>query len=186
MKKIGLLLTAIICYNAALAQKYVPKISAGTALAYTISVNGESIQFQLNVNSISDSVKMTWEVSKYGKGTYVMAVKSLENGSKMILEAPEPDEVTRLSDSQTMAFISRSAFKSMAKNKEMEFDDIKYVLAQDATPAIKVDDKELDVLHAISTDGKNEMWILNYPDFPLICKSRNGTLGAAMTLRSIR
>ena len=186
MKKILLLLTAIIVYGNALAQKYVPKINAGTEMAYTVSMNGESIQFQLNVNSIGDSVKMTWEVSKYGSGSYVMAAKSLEDGKKMILQAPEPDEVTKLPDSETMAFISRTAFKEMAKTQTMEFDDMKYVLNKDATAAIKVDNKELDVLHAVSTDGKNEIWVLNNPDFPLICKTRNGNLGADLTLNYIR
>lgn len=186
MKKISLLLTAIICCGGAFAQKCVPKITAGTEMAYTVSQNGESIQFLLNVNSIGDSVKMTWQVTKYGTGTYVMAKKSLENGTKMTLQAPEPDEVTKLSDSETMAFISKSAFKSISKSQFMEFDDLKYVLNKDPKTTITVDDKELDVLHAITADGKNEMWILNNPDFPLICKTKNGDMGANLTLKYIR
>ncbi|RKR81942.1 hypothetical protein BDD43_2104 [Mucilaginibacter gracilis] len=181
-----LLIAMVSCCCAVFAQKFVPKIEAGTEMTYTVSMNGESIQFQLNVNSIGDSVKMTWEVAKYGSGQYVMAAQSLENGNKMTLQAPEPDETTKLSNSETMVFISRSAYKSIAKNQEMEFDNLKYILTKDATPAIKIDNKELDVLHAISTDGKNEMWVLNNPAFPLICKTKNGTAGASFTLQSIR
>jgi hypothetical protein len=186
MKKICLLIVSIITCSSVFAQKYVPKIDAGTEMGYTISLNGESIPFSLNVNSIGDSVKMTWEVSKYGSGTYVMAAKSLENGIKMYLEAPQPDEVTRLSDSETMAFISKTAFKDMEKNQVMEFDGQEYVLNKKETVFIKVNNKELDVIDAISTDGKNEIWVLNNPDFPLICKTKNTTLGADLTLNYIR
>lgn len=186
MKKMSVLAISIMTGMSVFAQKYVPQINAGTQMGYTISMNGEKIAFLLNVNSIVDSVKMTWEVAKYGTGTYVMAAKSLENGKKMCLQAPQPDEVTKLADSETMAFISKTAFKSMAKNQTMEFDDLKYVLAQTETSPIKIGNRELDVLHAISTDGKNEMWILNNPDFPLICKTKNGTLGADLTLNYIR
>ncbi|EHQ29577.1 hypothetical protein [Mucilaginibacter paludis] len=186
MKKISVLAIALLSGISVFAQKYVPKIDAGTQMGYTISMNGEKINFLLNVNSIADSVKMTWEVSKYGTGTYVMAAKSLEDGKKMFMQAPQPDEVTKLSDAETMAFISKTAFKSMAKSQTMEFDDLTYTVTKAETSPIKIDNKELDVVHAISADGKNEMWILNNPDFPLICKTKNGTLGADLTLNYIR
>ena len=115
-----------------------------------------------------------------------MTAKSLEDGNKMCLKAPEPDEITRLSDSETMAFISKTAFRSIAKNKVMDFDGLKYVLSTTQSPAIKIDNKELDVIHAVSVDGKSEMWILNNPDFPLICKTKNGTINAYLTLNFIR
>jgi len=186
MKNILLLVTAIIVFGSVSAQKIVPKIKAGTEVGYTVSMNGDSVLFSLNVNSIGDSVKMTWEVSKYGSGTYLMTAQSLENGNKMTLKAPEPDEITKLSESETMGFISKSAFKNMALTHVMQFDDLKYVLNTDTSSVIKINNKELDVLHATSADGKNEIWVLNNPDFPLICKTKNGAQGADMLLKYIR
>jgi hypothetical protein len=185
MKNILLILTAVVSYNCALAQKHVPKISAGTEMGYVISISDEKIPFQLNVTSIGDSVKMAWEVSEYGSGTYVMTSKSLENGKKMILQAPQPGEVTELSDSETMAFVSKSAFKSMVKTNTMQFDDVEYNLSKEVAATLKIDNEELDVLHVVSKDGKSEIWILNNPDFPLICKTINGSLGAEMSLKYI-
>jgi hypothetical protein len=42
------------------------------------------------------------------------------------------------------------------------------------------------VLHAVATNGKTELWILNNPDFPLICKTKNGTAGVDLTLDYIK
>ena len=155
-------------------------------MVYTVAQNGDKVLFALNVNSISDSVRMSWEVSKYGSGSYVMAAKSLQSGKKWTLAIPQPDEVTKLPDSETMAFISKVAFADITKNKTMEFDDLKYILDKTPSAPITINNKELDVLHAVSTDGKNEMWILNNPDFPLICKSKDGETGINMTLNSIK
>ncbi|MEO6524602.1 MAG: hypothetical protein ABIN91_23155 [Mucilaginibacter sp.] len=186
MKKIHLLLFLSMGCLGAFAQKYVPQITAGTQIAYTVSKDGESIAFRLNIHSISDSLKMDWEVSEYGNGSYTMALKSLQNGKKMVLKVPLPDEVTQLPDTETMGFISRSAFKCMAKNKFMVFDNMKYILSTVTTPPINSNGQELDVIHAVSVDGRNQLWILNNPDFPLICKTINNIVGANLTLRYIK
>jgi hypothetical protein len=74
----------------------------------------------------------------------------------------------------------------MVKNLSFEFDDLKFTVTKDNTGAVKMGDKTLDVYHAVATNGKGEMWILNNPDFPLVCKTKDNAHGADMLLVSIK
>ena len=155
-------------------------------MGYTVSLGGQSIGFSLTMSSIADSVKMKWEVEDYGSGSYLMSTKSLQSGTGMYLESPQPNATIKVPDSETMAFISRNAFKDITQKHEMEFGDTKYVLSADRLSTLKVADKELDVVHAQAANGKTELWILNNPDFPLICKTKNGTYGVDLVLDYIK
>ncbi len=179
---IGLLL---VCGSAS-AQKFVPQIKTGTEMGYTVSLGDQKIGFLLTLSSTTDSLKMKWQVDDYGSGNYLMSNKSLQSGKGMYLESPQPDANIKLADTVTMAFISRNAFKQITHNQEMEFGDLKYVLNKNEATSIKIDDKELDVVHAVAVNGKTELWILNNPDFPLICKTKNGTYGVDLLLDYIK
>jgi len=155
-------------------------------MGYTVSLGGQSVGFSLTMSSITDSVKMKWEVEDYGSGNYLMSTKSLQSGTGMYLESPQPNATIKVPDSETMAFISRNAFKDITQKHEMQFGDTKYVLSKDQLSTLKVADKELDVVHAQAANGKTELWILNNPDFPLICKTKNGTYGVDLVLDYIK
>jgi hypothetical protein len=186
MKNIyGFTFALLIC-NLAWAQKIVPQIKVGTEMDYTVSLGGQKVGFSLTVSSIGDSLKMKWEVADYGSGNYLMCAKSLQSGKGMYLQSPRPDENVKLADTETMAFVSKNAFSDMTKHQAMEFGDLKYVLDKKDIAPIKVADGYLDVLHAVATNGKTELWILNNPDFPLICKTKNGTAGVDLTLDYIK
>jgi hypothetical protein len=47
-------------------------------------------------------------------------------------------------------------------------------------------DQQLDVLHAVARDETTEMWILNNPAFPLICKLKGNPLGFDFIVNSIK
>ncbi|WP_448702839.1 hypothetical protein ACFGVR_10835 [Mucilaginibacter sp. AW1-3] len=186
MKKIyGFTLFLLTC-QAVSAQKFVPQIKTGTEMGYTISMKDQAVAFSLTLSTTTDSLKMKWRVEDYGSGNYLMSNKSLQSGTGMHLESPEPNSSVELSDSETLAFISKNAFKDITQKREMEFGDVKYVLSKDQLSDIKINNKQLDVVHAQAVNGKTELWILNNPDFPLICKTKNGTAGVDLELDYIK
>jgi len=186
MKNIyGFILALLVC-NAARAQKFVPQIKAGTEMDYTVSLGGQKVGFALTVSSMGDSLKMKWEVADYGSGNYLMGAKSLQSGKGMYLQSPQPDQNVKLAETETIAFISKNSFNDMTQKQTMEFGDLKYVLDKADKAPIRVADQDLDVLHMVATNGKTELWILNNPDFPLICKTKNGSYGVDLTLDYIK
>lgn len=179
------MLLMLMC-RAAAAQKYVPQIKTGTEMGYTVSLGGQTVGFMLTLSSTADSLKMKWEVDDYGSGSYLMSTKSLQSGKSMYLESPQPNATIKVPETETMAFISKNAFKDITQKHEMEFGDVKYVLSDNQLSAVTIDNKPLDLVHAQAVNGKTELWILNNPDFPLICKTKNGTYGVDLVLDYIK
>lgn len=155
-------------------------------MGYTISMKDQAVAFSLTVSTTTDSLKMKWQVEDYGSGNYSMSNKSLQSGTEMHLESPEPNSNVELPETETLAFISKNAFKDITQKRAMEFGDVKYVLSKNQLSGIKIDNKELDVVHAEAVNGKTELWILNNPDFPLICKTKNGSYGVDLELDYIK
>ncbi|OCX54652.1 hypothetical protein BEL04_10525 [Mucilaginibacter sp. PPCGB 2223] len=186
MKKIYGCLLLALTGQAALAQKFVPQIKSGTEMGYTISLKDQAVAFSLTLSATRDSLKMKWHVEDYGSGNYVMSTKSLQSGIGMHLESPEPNANIELPETETLAFISKDAFKDITQKQEMEFGDVKYVLSKNQLSDIKIGNKQLDVIHAQAANGKTELWILNNPDFPLICKTKNGSEGVDLEIDYIK
>jgi len=155
-------------------------------MGYTISMKDQAVAFSLTLSTTPDSLKMKWQVEDYGSGNYLMSTKSLQSGTEMHLEEPEPNSNVELSSTETMAFISKAAFSQITKTHAMVFGDVKYILNKNETATLKVEDKQLDVLHLVAVKGKTELWILNNPDFPLICKTKNGAYGVDFELDYIK
>ena len=58
--------------------------------------------------------------------------------------------------------------------------------AKPDTLKYKINDKEADVIHAATANGKVHIWILNNPDFPLICRLTGNPGGIDFDLLSIK
>jgi hypothetical protein len=186
MKKLSLFILAIVLCMAVYAQNIVPKIKGNSVITYTYTLNGQDLPMTLTFNSLGDPIKIDWSIEGIGSGNYEMSSKALEDGKGMSMRAASPDQLTRLPSYQTVACISKTAYNDMIKNNAFEFDDLKYTVTKDNTGAVKLNDKPLDVYHAVATNGKGEMWILNNPDFPLVCKTKDNAQGADIALVSIK
>ncbi len=185
MKKLLLILITTVLGTSLFAQKIVPAITGNSVLNYTTSQNGQDIPLVLTITNFGDPIKMDWNMDGIGSGSYEMSAKSLQSGKSTPASTPAADELTRLASYQTFACISKDAFNSMIKNNTFEYDDLKFSVKADAAP-FTVDNKQLDVIHAIATNGKGELWILNNAGFPLICKSKDSAHGMDLTLVSIQ
>ncbi len=179
-----IILLAIICH-VAIAQKYIPKIGNNSIINYNVEATavGQKIQLMLTVTSVTDPVTLGWSIPGLGTGSYQMSAKGLESGTKMKLKEPGYG-VTKLKDDETLLVLSKSTFSDLTKNQAFELNNGKFTVKTDET-VYKINDKDADVIHAVSANGKVDIWILNNADFPLVCKL-TGFGGFDIDLASIK
>lgn len=172
MKKIcAFALFIFTCYNA-WAQKYVPVIKEGTVLNYNVKsrATGQPAGISLTIISLTPPVRIKWEIPFVGKGFFEMSAKSIQSATKTLAEEPEPDETTTMRDDETLLILSKDTYNSMVSNKSFQLNGYTFNVQAD-TGSFKINKRDADVFYAVSTKGNRKIWVLNNPDFPLICKS---------------
>jgi hypothetical protein len=187
MNKLYVVVLALLIGNMAFAQKYVPKVGVGTKINYNVMATavGQQVPLTLTVISLNDPMKLKWDVPGLGTGSIMMSAKALESGTKMRLEEPAPNEDTQYKDDETLLVISKNALNDLIKNQAFEFNKIKFIAKPLAVP-YKINDQEADVLYATTANGKIAVWILNNPDFPIICKFTGNPKGFDLDLANIK
>jgi hypothetical protein len=186
MKKICLVI-AIAISHIAIAQKYLPKIGTGTVLNYNVlsTASGQQIPLTLSFISLNDPMKFKWNLPGLGTGSFLIPSKALESGTKMRLEEPAPNVDTKFKDDETVMFISKSTLADLIKNQAFSINRIKFTVTPAVTP-YQINGQDADTFHAVTANGKVEIWVLNNPDFPLICKLTGNPAGIDFDLKSIK
>jgi c-di-AMP phosphodiesterase-like protein len=176
MKKLSVFLILFFTAFYAFAQKYVPQIKAGTILTYKAESRntGSSAAVTLTVINLGDPVKIKWEIPFVGKGFYTMHAKSIQNASQTIAKEPDPDIITELDTNQTLILLSKDAYKSMTDNKTFVLNGYTFNVQPD-TSTFTINNKVARVTFATTQRGHREIWILDNPDFPIICKAHKVT-----------
>jgi hypothetical protein len=169
------------------AQKFVPQIKNGTVLNYTANARafGQTLPAVLTVAEVNAPVRVKWAIPGLGAGTFEISAKAVQSGTKMALREPGYDEVTKLKDNETLAFISKDTFKSLVDNKTFELNGQTFKVSDEA-PAYQLNGKDADIFYAVTANGKTKLWILNNPEFPIICKIEGAAQGIDLTLNSIQ
>jgi hypothetical protein len=187
MKKIFLSAAFFIITTATFAQKYIPVIKPGSVLNFSIYLKnmGQNAELTLTINSINDPIKMHWNVPGYGGGEFEMPMQSLQSAKKTVLSPPAPDGVTKVSTDETLMVLSKALYNNATQNKAFELNSIKFTVIPD-TAAYKINDKETDIFHAVSSDKKSEIWVLNSPDYPIICQEKGLIKGIDFYLTGIK
>ena len=182
-KWIWLFVIQLFCVSAK-AQLFKPAIHAGTTFYYTLDLHGQQAPFELSVTDAADSLTLEWKIRRLAGGLYKMTPAARQNGSKLNFAQPVPNVVTRLSDHETFLILSKTAFKALVEKQKFQYDYTTYVLKKD--DALKIGDATLDALHVVAQDETTELWILNDPDFPVVCKVKNNPMGVDLLLTSIK
>lgn len=181
MKKIALLLFCLTFVLTSFAQKLTPEIKQGTVLLATAMVNGQEFPLTLTVNKVADPFTLGWSVQGYGDGAFEMASTALENGNSFFVSSQPALGATKLGANETFGIISKSAYKGLIEAKTFTYGGLKFKIKTPETSPVKMGDKELDVTHVVSEDGKIELWILNNASFPLIIQSSGLTIDLAVS-----
>jgi len=187
MKTISILFAFVAVSLNALPQKYVPQIKTGTVLNYTAYARAfdKTLPAVLTISEINAPMRIKWLINGLGTGTYEISAKAIQSGTKMALREPGFEEVTKLKDSETLAFLSKDTFTALISNKAFELNGQKFTVTEGA-PSYMIDGKEADTFYAVTANGKTKIWILNNPDFPLICKIEGAPQGIDLALNSVQ
>jgi len=186
MKKLLSLATGILLSVTVWAQKYVPQVKNGTVLNYTAYVRAfdKTLPAVLTISEVNAPLRMKWVINGLGSGVFEMSARALQSATKMALKEPGFDDVTKLKDDETIAFLSKDTFNALVTTKTFELNKQKFSVT-DGAPAYVLDGKEVDSFYAVSANGKTKIWVLNNPDFPLICKIEGAPQGIDMALNSV-
>ncbi|WP_342646766.1 hypothetical protein [Mucilaginibacter sp. CSA2-8R] len=187
MKKIVSFIILVLSVYTSVAQKMVPQIKNGTVLSYTAYARafGQSLPAVLTITDLNAPLKIKWMISGLGTGTFEISAKAVQSGNKMALREPGFNEVTKLKDNETLAFLSKDTFNNLKDKKNFELNGLTFKVEESA-PAYQLDGKEVDTFYAVSEKGKAKIWVLNNPDFPLICKIEGTAQGIDLSLNSIQ
>jgi len=179
-------LVLLLSSYGALAQKYVPVIKKGSVIGYNVESrnSGATANITLTMLSFDDPVKIKWDIPYVGTGTFEMSAKSMQSAIKTIAEEPTVDEVTKIPDDKTLVVLSKDSFSSLVNNKTFKLNGYTFNVQTD-TAAFIINDKPADVFYAVSTKGDHQVWILNYPGFPLICRAHRVTTAIDFKLVSV-
>lgn len=187
MKKFKLLIVAFIITHVAAAQTTVLKIGVGSILNYNVvaTSSGQQIPLTLNIISLNDPMKIKWTLTGLGTGSFIIPAKALESGTKMRLQEPMPNVDTQFGDQETIMFISKATFGDMVKNQEFTLNKVKFSV-KPSDKSFQLAGKTIDTFHAATANGKVEMWIINSPDFPVICKFTGNPAGIDFELTNVK
>ena len=164
-----------------------PTITAGTKLDYKFFLYGQTVAIGMTVKSATDSVQLDWNLRGLATGSYLVSKEGFQNGSKLNFVQPAASSVLRLADDETFAVISKNAFSALKKDGKFVYNQTTYVLKDDGAEAVfKAGDRKLDVLHVMGVEEHGELWILNDPQFPLICQVKNNPVGINYTITALR
>ncbi|WP_231464009.1 hypothetical protein [Pedobacter sp. Leaf132] len=171
MKKLITCLFFTAIFFVADAQKFVPEIKTGTVINATAVVGGQEFPLALKILSASAPYSIGWGVDGYGEGSFEMSEKAFNSATEFLQVTQPALGSTKLSDNQTFSVISKDAFKMLMDKKAFTYGDNNFKIKTPETAAIKVNGRDVDVIHVVNEKGSQELWILNNPAFPLIIQS---------------
>ncbi|QQL48336.1 hypothetical protein [Mucilaginibacter ginkgonis] len=153
---------ALLLTTTANAQKYIPQIKQGSVLSYQAHANalGQSLPFTLTILNADSTLTMQWLLAGYGTGKFVIAASAIQSANKIGFKQPEPDEITKLKDNETLVTVSKTVFKDLTEKKSFTLNGRNFTVTQDNTD-FKINDKVADVFYAVDDKGKTKLWILN-------------------------
>ncbi|WP_308991316.1 hypothetical protein QLS71_001420 [Mariniflexile litorale] len=185
MTKIILIAIGCLLYNTGQAQGHIPEITNNTELQYICKLYGQTRPVNLRPTFVGDTLIIDWDLRKT-KRTYAILPEALQNGTGLTFNQGESPDLLVLEPTDTFFMISKSAFSDLVANNKFVYNNTTYNLDKTkVTNEVVIDGKIVDVLFVKAEIDETELWILNNPEFPLICKIAKNPLGVNCTLTEI-
>ncbi|TDN40231.1 hypothetical protein A8B98_15235 [Hymenobacter sp. UV11] len=187
MKKLLLLVLPALLARPAAAQLLKPAVGVGTTFRYEFDLHGQHAAFELAIAGATDTLRLTWRIRGLAGGAYAVSPTAWQRADKLNFAQPTPGRTVRLPPDQTFMLLSKSAFAALMAQHRYTYDHTVYELRADttATPLL-LGGRPLDVLHVVAQGDPTELWILNNPDFPVICQALHNPLGIDFVLTGIK
>jgi hypothetical protein len=181
------IIAIIFCasYQLSMAQSNVPAIKNNTTLHYICKLHGQTRTLTLTIEMISDTLALNLETRGVKSSIRTMP-EALKSGTELSFNQGENAPVLILKPTETFFMISQSAYQDLLKNNQFVYNNTTYVLdkSEEKNPVV-IDGKALNTLHVVAQTDNTELWILQNPDFPLLCKVDKNPLGINFTLTEI-
>lgn len=180
MKK-QIIVSFLLCISAAgslLAQGIVTD-----SLLFVYSLHGQTRKYQTTFTEKQDTLYMHWGIERYLKwqsGSYAMERKSVEQAIRLSFLQPENGKHVRLSPQETVAILSRAAYRQLKEQNSFVYNQTTYSVLDKEEKAL-----EYPLIHVKDAVEGCEMWILDHPHFPLVWRVRNNPLGINWTVENI-
>lgn len=185
MKKIFFTVIACLLFNSVQSQRYMPLITNNTELHFICKLYGQTRPLNLRPKFVSDTLYINWDL-RSTKRTFAILPEAIEKGTGITLDQGVSPDVIVLKPTDTFFMISKSAFSDLVTNNKFVYNNTTYNLDKTKIAnEVVIDGKVVDVLFVKAEIDKTELWILNNPDFPLICKIAKNPLGVNCTLTTI-
>jgi hypothetical protein len=183
----NIIITFIFCaaYQIGMAQNNVPSIENNTTLHYICKLHGQTRTLTLTTEMTSDTLVLNLETRGVKSSIRTMP-EAVKSGTELSFNQGENASILILKPTETFFMISQSAYQDLLKNDQFVYNNTTYVLdkREEKNPVI-IDGKALSTLHVVAQIDNTEMWILQNPDFPLLCKVAKNPLGINFTLTDI-
>lgn len=171
MKKILLLLCILIgSLSQATAQ-----ITINDTLRYSFKLYGQTRRFKVAYEQKDNHVILHWTIlrnMKWWVGSYTLTPASLQNGEAFCWTQPTDGEHLTVSPHETVWMLSQKQLKGLKEEGSFRSNGVTYTTIPCHETAIGY-----PLLHAIDKVEGGEMWILDYPNLPLIWRMKNNPVG---------
>lgn len=171
MKKILLLLCILIgSLSQATAQ-----ITRNDTLRYSFKLYGQTRRFKVAYEQKDNHVILHWTILRnmeWWVGSYTLTPASLQNGEAFCWTQPTDGEHLTVSPHETVWMLSQKQLKGLKEEGSFRSNGVTYTTIPCHETAIGY-----PLLHAIDKVEGGEMWILDYPNLPLIWRMKNNPVG---------
>jgi hypothetical protein len=172
--------------------KYLPEIKAGTLFQYEFKgKDGAALVVTGEILSTEKGLSFVDTLTFGGKiqiNKTVISKTAMEKAGKMRSPNEQPTSSQNnmslfvLSDDKTDHCFSRLFFKTLQEQKSAAYGGITYnLMPVPSGEAFMLNDKEVDAIYIVSSNGQKKFWILNDPMYPFILKSASENVNAVLT-----
>lgn len=182
MKKLYSLLLFILPFVASNAQQIAPVIKPGTTIDILLNDQGQEVPIRITVKHLGDTLNFSWQenyanaTSAKGKKISPKEKKGAADISKYFIQPhQEGIPAVRLQNDETLITLSKAAYQNLIEKKKVTYKGRQYLIIPDKSE-FKVQHTSLNATYLQTDNYRDNMWVLNDADFPLILEIKTNPL----------
>ena len=165
----------LLCILLGSLSQAVAQITVNDTLNYSFSLYGQTRRFKVAYEKKDNHLIMHWTIlrnMKWWIGTFTMTPASLENGENFCWLQPIDGQHLTVNPSETVWLLSQKQLKQLKEEGKFVGNRVTYT-AQPCNETVL----GYKLLHAVDLVEGAKIWILDYPELPLIWRMQNNPVG---------
>lgn len=165
----------ILCILLGSLNQAVAQITVNDTLNYSFSLYGQTRRFKVAYEKLDNNLVMHWTIlrnMKWWVGSFTMTPTSFENGENFCWTQPIDGQHLTVKPSETVWLLSQKQFKQLKEKGKFVSNNVTYT-------ALPCNETVLGykLLHATDQVEGAQIWVLDYPELPLIWRMQNNPVG---------